>query len=88
MPDRFLMATTAVHVFRDISRAEPDLAVIYGEDGDDWIGEWVTGFGLINVRFPKSTTRELTEAERARYDGRLVRAGAGMWRIEIPQEDA
>jgi len=36
---------------------------------DDYIGNWVTGFGYINVRFPRATTRDLTPAERARYDG-------------------
>ncbi len=88
MADRFLMATTATHPVGDISRDEPDLAVITGEDGDDWIGEWVTGVGFINVRFPKATTRELTDEERARYDGRLVQAGGSAWRISIPRGDA
>jgi hypothetical protein len=67
--DRYMMATKAIHKLGDISRDEPDLCIVSDEDGDDWIGQWVTGYGYINVRFPKATTRELTAAERERYDG-------------------
>lgn len=88
MNDRYVMATVAMHKVGDISRDEPHLAVIYGEDGDDWIGEWVTGMGFINVRFPMATTRELTDDERARYDGRTVQAGNGAYRIDIPRGDS
>jgi hypothetical protein len=88
MPDRHMMATTATHVLGDLSRDEPSLALITGEEGGDWIGEWVTGVGYINVRFPKATTRELTDDERAEYHGRVVQAGAGRWRINIPEEGA
>jgi len=88
MPDRYLMATTATHVLGDISRDEPHLALIYGEDGDDWIGEWVTGIGYINVRFPKATTRELTAEEVALYDGRVVQAGNGEYRLRITIKEA
>lgn len=70
--DRFMMATAAHHAFGDISRDEPDLAVIYGEDEDAYLGQWVTGFGFLNVRFPKATTRELTGEERQRYASGFV----------------
>lgn len=70
---RYMMATKATHKIGDISRDEPDLAAIHGEEGDDYIGNWVSGFGFIDVRFPKATTRELTEAERERYAAGSVR---------------
>jgi len=88
MPDRYLMATTARHALGDLSRDQPHLALIYGEDGDDWIGEWVTGIGYINVRFPKANCRELTAEERAEYQNRIVQAGNGTFRIDIAGEDA
>jgi hypothetical protein len=70
--NRYMMATHAFHQLGDISRDEPALAVIGDEDENDYIGNWVTGFGYINVRFPKGTTRDLTAAEVAHYSGRLV----------------
>ena len=75
MTGRYMMATTAHHQLGDISRDKPDLAWITSEDGDTYTGAWVTGFGYVNVRFPKATTRELTAEERAHYDGRQVVMG-------------
>lgn len=67
MTDHYVMATRATHQLGDLSRDVPDLACIYGEDGDDWIGAWVTGMGFTNVRFPRAACRELTAEERQRY---------------------
>lgn len=72
---RYMMATSAMSGGRipaDISREEPDLCYVDGEDGADWIGRWVEGFGFVNVRFPKRTTRDLTEEEIVRYDGKML----------------
>lgn len=71
-PERYLMATTAMHALGDISRDEPALAIVYGETDQDWIGEWATGLGMINVRFPKATTRELTAEERAFFSTKVL----------------
>lgn len=81
---RYMMATKALHKLGDISRDQPDLCLIRDEDGDDFIGEWVTGFGYIQVRFPKATTRDLTDAERARYDGQELELSGRDWgRIDL-----
>jgi hypothetical protein len=56
----------------DLSRDEPDLAIIGSEDVENYIGNWQTGFGFINVRFPKETTRELTEEEKTFYRTKFV----------------
>ncbi|GIF08693.1 hypothetical protein Asi03nite_62310 [Actinoplanes siamensis] len=82
------MATHAFHQLAgDISRDEHHLALITDEDDDDFIGSWVEGAGFINVRFPKGTTRELATDEVERFNGRVVQAGAGAWRIQIPGGD-
>jgi hypothetical protein len=47
----------------DISRDDPDYFWVDEVDDDNYIGRWVTGFGFINVRFPKETSRELTDEE-------------------------
>lgn len=88
-PQRYMMATTAHHKLGDISRDQPDLAYIDREDGDDFIGQWVTGAGYIEVRFPKTTTRELTAEERERFDGcELEMSGRIVGRIELPEPAA
>lgn len=64
---RYMMATTAIHQLGDISSDAPDICRVVREEGDDYIGSWVTGFGFFNVKFPKATTRELNEDEREKY---------------------
>ncbi len=64
---KFMMATIATHKMGDLSRIEPDLCLVGSETETDYIGIWVTGFGFFNVKFPKSTTKELTEQEREHY---------------------
>lgn len=87
-PQRYMIATVAHHKLGDISRDQPDIAYIDGEDGDDYIGQWVAGFAFTNVRFPKATTRELTAEDRERYDGReLEMSGYVLGRIELPAAD-
>ena len=61
-----MVATTAIHLTGDISRAEPDFCWISGEEGTDYIGSWRTGYGFIEVRFPKATTRKAGKNEKRR----------------------
>ena len=72
IPQRYMMATKAIHQLGDISSDTPDLCNIYAEEGDNYIGQWVTGFGLFDVKFPKSTTRELTKEEKGKFDGTII----------------
>jgi hypothetical protein len=74
-----MMSTQATHAYGDLSRAEPDLAIIHGETETHYIGAWVSGIGFVNVWFPKATTRELTAEERAHYRGKVIEVG-GMTR--------
>lgn len=64
---KYMMATKAYHQLGDISRDEEDLCVVKDEDEDYYIGNWVEGFGFIDVKFPKETTRELTQEEVEKY---------------------
>lgn len=73
---KYMMATTAIHQLGDISREQEDICRIESEEGADYIGSWVTGFGFFGVRFPKATTRDLTPTEVEHYDGRLYRIGS------------
>lgn len=63
------MATTAFsHGGDDISRDSPDYAAVTHQVGENYYGSWVTGFGFYNVKFPKATTREMTDEERKHYE--------------------
>ena len=69
---RYMMATKATHKLGDLSSEKPDICMIHHEDDENYIGEWVFGFGFIEVKFPKETTRELTAEEKKRYNGTFV----------------
>lgn len=51
----------------------------------------MTGFGFIGVRFPKSTTRELTDEEKEKWHGRQIAIGGSpafkIYTKELPQSD-
>ena len=85
MGTRYMIATKALHMMGDISSDVGDLCVIHREEETDYIGEWVTGFGFMEVRFPKETTRELTEDEKEKWNGALMEIGEGVrYAIQIP----
>lgn len=85
---KYMMATTAIHKTGDINRKEPDLCIIFKEEDDNYIGNWVTGFGFIGVKFPKNTTRDLTPEEVEKYHGKVVTMGDGFFSaINIKNED-
>lgn len=77
MNHKYLMATEAYHQLGDISRDIPDLCVVNSEDEDNYIGNWVEGFGFINVKFPKKTTRELTAEEKKYYSKQYYQINSG-----------
>jgi len=65
--NKYMMATKAIHKLGDISRDMEDICQIHLETEKNYIGSWVTGYGFLNVHFPKETTRDLTEEEREKY---------------------
>ena len=64
----YMMATKAYHKLGDLTRDEADLCYVCEETEMNYMGSWVTGFGFINVVFPKETTRPLTNAEIDKYN--------------------
>lgn len=79
---RYMWATKAVHKLGDISREEGDLCTIHARAGDNYIGNWVTGFGFIEVKFPRATTRRLNAAEKKKWNGKRVGI-PGSWSYKI-----
>ena len=70
--DKHMIATTGIHMLGDISRDEGDLCRVSHESETDYYGMWITGMGYFNVRFPKKSTRELTEEEIEKYNKMYV----------------
>lgn len=79
---RYMIGTTAIHKLGDISRPDGDLCIIHARAGRDYIGQWVTGFGFVEVRFPMTTTRRLTPAEKMRWNGKRIGIN-GSWSYKL-----
>lgn len=66
--DQLFMGTAALACRgdADISRDKPDYFVL-DEDAKPmdhfYTGSWITGFGFFNVKFPKATSRPVTDEE-------------------------
>lgn len=75
---KYMMATKATHKVGDLSRDEPDLCVIYNEDAENYIGNWQTGYGFVEVKFPKATTFELTEDQKNFYRSKVLEHSNGI----------
>ena len=67
-----MMGTKAYHQLGDLSRDEFDLCSINNETPDYWVGSWVEGFGFFHVLFPKETTRDLTDEEVEKFNGKSM----------------
>ena len=70
--NKYMMATKAYHKLGEMSSETPDLCQVHSEDSKNYIGAWETGFGFFDVKFPKETTRELTEKEKEEYTGKTI----------------
>jgi hypothetical protein len=67
MRSQVMMGTSALSGGgADISRDEPDYFLVdltVDQMDHFWVGSWVTGFGFFNVKFPKGTSRPVTDEE-------------------------
>lgn len=84
---RYMMGTKAIHKMGDISRDKPNLCIVFEETEEDYIGNWVCGFGFIEVKFPKETTRELTEDEINKYVGTCLAINSNPPHYQFKRED-
>jgi hypothetical protein len=64
----YAMAKEAYHKLGDVSRDDWDLIQIFEEDEENYYGNWMYGFGLIDVRFPKKNVKQLNKKEIKKYD--------------------
>lgn len=75
-PRVYMMASKAYHCLGDISRSKEDLCIIYKQTHEYYIGNWVTGYGFIDVLFPKETTRPLTSEEIEKHNASYIQVGS------------
>ena len=87
MKTKYMMATKAMHMLGDISRDIPNICIISDEDVDNYIGNWVSGYGFAGVKFPKRTTRNLTKTEIKRYHGMPLSLGDTIMFLDIKGEN-
>ena len=73
-----MMATKAYHCLGDLSEDKPSLCFIYGETPRYYVGNWIYGYGFFNVKFPKKTTRKLTDQEVKEYSKKYIQIGHQM----------
>ena len=81
----YKMATKAIHAAGDISRDEPDLCVVHSETIAHYIGNWIFGFGFVDVKFPRNTTRDLNQKEMDQWNGQCYSLGSMIYHLEIPE---
>ncbi len=81
---KFMMATKAFHMLGEVSSKEADICLIHSETEEDYIGSWVTSMVcFVEIRFPKSTTRELTDIEKEIYRSRTYSNGHNTYKLDI-----
>ncbi len=59
----YIKATTAIHKMGDISRPDGDYAWVNEADDNNYYGQWLSGLGYIDVKFPKATSTVVTKEE-------------------------
>lgn len=65
---RLSMATNAIHKECDLSETIPHLCLIYGEEGNYWVGRWVSIRPyFFDVLFYKNSTTILSEFDKEKH---------------------
>lgn len=75
----YMIGTRALHKLGDISRDGGDLCIIFGKMRGYYIGNWITGLGFVDVKFPIATTRHLSREDKRRYNGKRIALGSSYW---------
>jgi len=52
-----IFATKAIHKLGDISRDDGDYAIVTEADDENYYGQWLSGYGFVDVQFPKKSSR-------------------------------
>ena len=78
----------AIHKLGDIHSDIDDIFVVHHERDDILIGNWLEGFGLIDVEVQRAHTRKLTHAEADKlHGGYLAMSGRRMGQVEVDVDE-
>ncbi|EKE11746.1 MAG: hypothetical protein ACD_15C00028G0001 [uncultured bacterium] len=69
---RYLVAKVAIFGRTSVNCEKPTLCIIEGETAKHYIGRLAARPGIVNIKFPKETTRELTSGEKERLRFKVV----------------
>lgn len=76
----------AIHKLGDIGRDEDDLICVKSETLDHFIGNFVEGFGFMDVEFRKSDCRPLTPAEIEKLNSKVIQLGGTRYKMRVDSE--
>ncbi len=76
----------AIHKLGDIGRDEDDLIFVKSETEDHFIGNFVEGFGFMDVEFRKSDCRPLTLAEIEKLNNSKIQLGGIRYKMRVDSE--
>ena len=76
----------AIHKLGDIRRDEDDLIYVKSETADLFIGNFVEGFGFMDVEFRKCDCRPLNPSEIEKLNNSVIRLGAIRYKMRVDSE--
>lgn len=76
----------AIHKLGDIGREEDDLIYVKSETSEYFIGNFVEGFGFMDVKFNKTDCRLLTPSEIEDLNNRVIRLGGIRYKMRSDPE--
>lgn len=76
----------AIHILGNIGRDEDDLVIIKSENEQHFIGNFVEGFGFMDVEFKKSDCRPLTSTEIEKLNNSVIQLGRIKYKMHVDSE--
>lgn len=76
----------AIHILGDIGRDADDFIIVKSETEDHFIGNFVEGFGFMDVRFRKDDCRPLTPGEIEKLNNSQIQLGGIKYKMRVDSE--
>jgi hypothetical protein len=77
----------AIHKLGNIGRSNDNYIVIHSEIDSHFIGNFVTGFGFIDVKFKKEDVRQCTNDEKEKALSKRIELGGITYPMVNKKED-
>ncbi|SFF22772.1 hypothetical protein SAMN04487969_11944 [Paenibacillus algorifonticola] len=76
----------AIHKLGDIRREEDELIIVKSETEDHFIGNFVEGFGFMEVKYQKSDCRPLLPSEIEKLNNSRIGLGGIIYKLQVDSE--